>query len=595
MLTLAGSGSSSATFSFCQRMSHWIGNKCTYRFRKKEKKETLKILAANLNCVMPLAHHHWFSPKSGIYRSKHAPVDLPTDPFLDAVSFIFSRRHTGVSALVDSSSGCSISYSKLLPLVKSVASGLHKMGVSQGEVVLILLPNSIYYPVVFLGVLYLGAVATPLNPLSSAYEIHRQVAECGVSVAFTVPENFKKLEPLGISVIAVPENEKGLRHGCFSCFCDLISCDFDLPQRPVIKQDDAAGILYSSGTTGVSKGVVLSHKNLIAMVELFVRFEASQYERSCLGNVYLAVLPMFHVYGLSLFALGLLSLGSTVVVMRKFDIDEVVRVIDEYKVTHFPVVPPMLTALIMRANGVNSSKLQSLIQVSSGAAPLSLGVVNDFLRTYPNVDFIQGYGMTESTAVGSRGFNTGKFRNYSSIGLLAPNMEAKVVDWNTGAFLPPGSSGDLWLRGPSIMKGYLNNEEATMSTIDKEGWLHTGDVVYFDHDGYMYISHRLKDIIKYKGFQIAPADLEAVLVLHPEIVDVAVAGAMDEETGEMPVAFVVRKVGSVLSPKNVMDYVAEQVAPYKKIRKVFFTDKIPRSATGKILRKQLENYLISKL
>ncbi|TKY70251.1 4-coumarate--CoA ligase 6 [Spatholobus suberectus] len=145
------------------------------------------------------------------------------------------------------------------------------------------------------------------------------------------------------------------------------------------------------------------------------------------------------------------------------------------------------------------------------------------------------------------------------------------------------------------MKGYLNNEEATMSTIDKDGWLRTGDVVYFDHDGYLHISDRLKDIIKYKGFQIAPADLEAVLILHPEIVDVAVTGAMDEETGEMPVAFLVRKVGSVLSPKHIMDYVTEQVAPYKKVRKVFFTDKIPRSATGKILRKQLRNCLTSKL
>ncbi|KAL2348845.1 hypothetical protein Fmac_002845 [Flemingia macrophylla] len=553
-------------------------------------------MTENVNCDIPLTHRpHWFSPKTGIYQSKHAPVDLPSDPFLDLVSFVFSHRHDGVLALLDSSSGSSISYSKLLPFVKSIASGLHNMGVSQGDVVLLLLPNSVYYPVVFLAVLYLGAVVTALNPLSSVYEIRNQVNECGVCLAFTVPENFKKLEPLGIPIVAVPENEKGFKHGCFSCFSELISRECDLPQRPVIKQDDAAGILYSSGTTGVSKGVVLSHKILIAMVELFVRFEASQYQQSCSRNVYLAVLPMFHVYGLSLFAVGLLSLGSTVVVMRKFDIDEVVRVIDEYKVTHFPVVPPMLKALTTRAKGMNGKRLQSLVQVSCGAAPLSIGVIHDFLRTFPNVDFIQGYGMTESTAVGTRGFNTEKFRNYSSIGLLAPNMEAKVVDWNTGAFLPPGSSGELWLRGPSIMSGYLNNEEATISTIDKDGWLHTGDVVYFDHDGYLHLSDRLKDIIKYKGFQIAPADLEAVLMLHPEIVDVAVTGAMNKETGEMPVAFVVRKVGSVLSPKHIMDYVAEQVAPYKKVRKVFFINKIPRSPTGKILRRQLRNCLTSYL
>ncbi|CAJ2652021.1 4-coumarate--CoA ligase-like 6 [Trifolium pratense] len=557
-------------------------------------------MAANFNRNMTetiiTTHPHWYSSKTGIYSSVHSPLNLPTDPFVDIVSFIFSHPHDGVFALIDSSSGFSISYSKLLPLVKSMASGLHKMGVSQGDVVLLLLPNSIYYPVILLAVLYLGAVVTPLNPLSSVGEIRKQVNECGVSFAFTVSENVKKIEVLlGIKpIIAVPENDKDLRNECFSCFFNLIYGKFDLPQRVVIRQEDTAGILYSSGTTGVSKGVVLTHRNLIAMVEHFVRFEASQYEYSCTKNMFLAVLPMFHIYGLSLFAAGLLSLGSTIVVMRKFDIDEVVRVIDKYNVTHFPVVPPMVSALTAKAKGVNGSKLKSLRQVSCGAAPLSTGVINGFVRAFPHVDFIQGYGMTESTAVGTRGFNTEKFHNYSSIGLLAPNMEAKVVDWN-GSLLPPGGSGELWLRGPSIMKGYLNNEEATMSTIDKDGWLHTGDIVHFDQDGYLHVSDRLKDIIKYKGFQIAPADIEAVLIMHPEIVDVAVTAAKDEETGEIPVAFVVKKVGSVLSLKHVIDYVAEQVAPYKKVRKVFFTDKIPRSPTGKILRKELRHCLISKL
>ncbi|KAK2381180.1 4-coumarate--CoA ligase [Trifolium repens] len=541
-------------------------------------------------------HPHWYSSKTGIYSSVHSPLNLPTDPFVDIVSFIFSHPHNGVLALIDSSSGFSISYSKLLPLVKSMASGLHKMGVSKGDVVLLLLPNSIYYPVILLAVLYLGAVVTPLNPLSTVGEIRKQVNECGVSFAFTVSENVKKLELLlGIKpIIAVPENDKDLRNECFSCFFNLIYGKFDVPPRVVIRQEDTAGILYSSGTTGVSKGVVLTHRNLIAMVEQFVRFEASQYEYSCTTNVFLAVLPMFHIYGLSLFAAGLLSLGSTIVVMRKFDIDEVVRVIDKYNVTHFPVVPPMVSALTVKAKSVNGSKLRNLRQVSCGAAPLSTGVINGFVHAFPNVDFIQGYGMTESTAVGTRGFNTEKFHKYSSIGLLAPNMEAKVVDWN-GAFLPLGSSGELWLRGPSIMRGYLNNEEATMSTIDKDGWLHTGDIVHFDQDGYLHVSDRLKDIIKYKGFQIAPADLEAVLILHPEIVDAAVTAAKDEEIGEIPVAFVVKKVGSVLSPKHVIDYVAEQVAPYKKVRKVFFTDKIPRSPSGKILRKELRHRLTSKL
>ncbi|XP_028759449.1 4-coumarate--CoA ligase-like 6 [Neltuma alba] len=537
----------------------------------------------------------WYSPETGIYTSKHAPVELPSDPFLDVVSYIFSHQHNGVSALIDSSSGCSISYSELFSLVKSMACGLQKMGVSKGDVVLLLIPNSIYYPIVFLGVLYLGGIVTPLNPLSHISEIRKQLSECGVSLAFTLQERVRKLQSLAIPVIEVPENLKDLKYSDYPVFYNLVSGKSDLFPRPVIKQEDKAAIMYSSGTTGVSKGVILTHKNFVSMVELFVRFEASQYEYSSSKNVFLAVLPMFHIYGLSLFAAGLLSLGSTIIVMRTFNIDEVIKVIDNYRVTHFPVVPPILTALTKRVTDINRSYLQSLIQVSCGAAPLSIKTIEGFIHTLPDVDFIQGYGMTESTAVGTRGFNAEKFRNYSSIGLLAPNMEAKVVDWKTGAFLPPGSIGELWLRGPSIMRGYLNNDEATMSTVDKDGWLHTGDVVWFDQDGYLHLSDRLKDIIKYKGYQIAPADLEAVLILHPDIVDVAVTGANDEETGEMPVAFVVRKVGSALSQKAIMDYVAQQVAPYKKVRKVVFIDSIPRSAAGKILRRQLRRCLASKL
>ncbi|KAF7829165.1 plastidal glycolate/glycerate translocator 1, chloroplastic [Senna tora] len=404
-----------------------------------------------------------------------------------------------------------------------------------------------------------------IESTSSISEIRKQISDAGVSLAFSVQEKARKLESLSIPIIQVPENLKDMKNVGFSVFYNLCYGNLDLFPRPVIKQEDAAAIMYSSGTTGASKGVVLTHKNFISMIELFVRFEASQYEYSSSKNVFLAVLPMFHIYGLSLFATGLLSLGSTVIVMRKFDVNEAIKVIDKYKITHVPAVPPMLTALIKMVKGINGSCLQSLIQVSCGAATLSRKTIEDFVHTLPNVDFIQGYGLTESTAVGTRGFNTEKCRNYSSIGLLAPNMEAKVVDWNTGAFLPPGSSGELWLRGSSIMRGYLNNNEATMSSIDKDGWLRTGDVVCFDEDGYLHISDRLKDMIKYKGYQVEETSAGSLL-----------RSTNDEETGEIPVAFVVRKVGSVLSQEAILDYVAQQVAPYKKVRKVVFIENLPR-------------------
>uniref|UniRef100_A0A1J3D0K2 4-coumarate--CoA ligase n=1 Tax=Noccaea caerulescens TaxID=107243 RepID=A0A1J3D0K2_NOCCA len=204
---------------------------------------------------------------------------------------------------------------------------------------------------------------------------------------------------------------------------------------------------------------------------------------------------------------------------------------------------------------------------------------------------LQGYGMTESTAVGTRGFNSEKLRKYSSVGLLAPNMQAKVVDWSSGSFLPPGNRGELWIQGPGVMKGYLNNPEATQMTLVEGSWLRTGDIAYFDEDGYLFIVDRIKETIKYKGFQIAPADLEAVLVSHPLIIDAAVTAAPNEECGEIPVAFVVRRQETTLTEEDVISYVAAQVAPYRKVRKVVMVSSIPKSPTGKILRRELKRFL----
>nr|XP_043629082.1 4-coumarate--CoA ligase-like 6 [Erigeron canadensis] len=548
--------------------------------------------------ISKIMSQNWFSNKTGMYTSQHTNINLPTDPFLDIVSHIFSHKHNGKTALIDPVSGFSISYQELEPLVKSLANGLHyHMGVKKGDVVLILLSNSVYYPVVLLSVLYLGAVVTTMNPFSSFSEIKKQTLGLHVNVAFSFLDRGHELDSLGIRPVFVPENgEFDVKKDMFSTFYKLVSCKDDLiKSQNVIRQDDTAAILYSSGTTGASKGVVLTHRNLISGVELFVRFEAFQYEDLPEENVYLAVVPMFHIYGMILFTLGILSLGTKIVVVKSFSIDEMVRCIDRYGVTHFPGVPPLVTALTRARKCASGRNLNSLKQVSCGAAPLSTRTIEEFMHYFPHVDFVQGYGMSESSAVGTRGFNTRDVHNYASAGLLAPNMQAKVVDWVTGLYLPPGKTGELWLRGPAIMKEYLNNVEATSSTIDKDGWLHTGDIVYFDKDGYLHIVDRVKEIIKYKGFQIAPADLEDVLASHPAILDAAVTGARDEEAGEVPVAFVMTKPGAEVSESSIIKFVAKQVAPYKKVRRVIFTNVIPRSAAGKILRRQLKDKLYSRL
>lgn len=349
-------------------------------------------MAALSNKTLDTQFPHWYSPETGICHSTHRPITLPSDPFLDVVSFIFSKQHNGVSALVDSSSGSSsISYSELHRLVKSVASGLYSMGVSKNDVVLLLLPNSVYFPVILLGVVYLGAIVTTMNPLSTVTEVKKQVADSKACLAFTLPEKVELLRAFRVGAIAVPENFNSSQKpmSSFREFYKLVSCEFDFAPRPLIRQQDTAAIMYSSGTTGASKGVVLTHGNFIAMVDLFVRFEASQYEYPRSENVYLAVLPMFHIYGLALFVMGLLSLGSTIVVMRKFDVNDMVKTIETYKVTHFPVVPPMLIALTKCAKVVGGKGFRSLKQVSSGAAPISGKIIEDFLQTLPHVDFIQ--------------------------------------------------------------------------------------------------------------------------------------------------------------------------------------------------------------
>lgn len=360
-----------------------------------------------------------------------------------------------------------------------------------------------------------------------------------------------------------------------------------------VNQDDTASLLYSSGTTGASKGVVSSHKNLIAMVKTIInRFRLDETR----DPIFICTVPMFHIYGLAAFAMGLLASGSTVVVLSKFEMDEMLSVIQKYRATHLPLVPPILVALLNGADRIKAKyDLGSLQSVLSGGAPLSKEVIEGFVEKYPTVEILQGYGLTESTGIGASTDTLEESRRYGTAGMLSPSMEAKIVDPESGDALPVNRTGELWLRGPTIMKGYFSNEEATASTLDSAGWLRTGDLCYIDEDGFIFVVDRLKELIKYKGYQVPPAELEALLLTHPEIADVAVIPFPDKEVGQFPMAYVVRKAGSNLSDKEVMEFVTKQVAPYKRVRRVAFVASIPKNPSGKILRKDLIKLATSKL
>ncbi|XP_047152335.1 4-coumarate--CoA ligase-like 5 [Vigna umbellata] len=539
----------------------------------------------------PFGNKSGYNSRTGIYHSlvklqtKH---EIPTKPDLNTAHFVlsqFPQAHLAVAktAFIDARTNLRVSYSELRRSTYSLASALfHGLEVRKGDVVFLLSPNSTLYSAICLAVLSVGAVLTTANPINTASEIAKQVRDSGAKLAISAPEELHKLVPTGVPTILTCRSSAGrmlsveeLIEGCHD--------SSELPQVPVA-QSDTAAIFYSSGTTGISKGVVLTHANLISIMRLI--FWSADVSGSR-DDIFLAFIPMFHIYGFVFFGLGLLCAGITTVLMQKFDFQDMLDAIQKHKVNNVPAVPPVILALVKYSRKARCD-LSSVRRMGTGAAPLSKEVAQEFRKMFPWVELRQGYGLTESSG-GATFFVSDKDAKAhpDSCGKLIPTFSAKVIDTETGKPLPPNKEGELWLKSPTIMKGYLGNLEATSSTIDSEGWLRTGDLSYIDDNGFVHIVERIKELIKHNGYQVAPAELESVLLSHPLIADAAVIPLEDEETGQIPMAYVVRAAGSELSEDQIIQFVAGQVAPYKKVRKVSFIDTIPKSAAGKILRKDL--------
>jgi acyl-CoA synthetase (AMP-forming)/AMP-acid ligase II len=514
-----------------------------------------------------------------IFRDSYPETTIP-DAALTPFVFGRARELKDKPALIDGATGRATSYAQLEDAVRRVAASLCARGLAKGDVFAILSPNAVEYVVAFHGVALAGGVVTTLNPLCTAEEIAKQLADSRARYLLAAPALLGRAREAsaGLSLrelFAFGECDEGA-----TPFAELYESEGVAPEVLIDPREDLVALPYSSGTTGASKGVMLTHRNLVANIR---QIEGTEHARGT--DTLVCVLPMFHIYGMSVIMNFGLYAGATTVVMPRFDLEEFLGVVEKYEVTMAHIVPPIVLALAKHP-AVARYDLKSLRTIFSGAAPLGAELAREVsarLGCYVK----QGYGMTEASPATHMAPDDPARGKHGSVGLPVPNTECKLIDVETGAELGANEEGEICVRGPQVMKGYLNRPEATQETIDSEGWLHTGDIGYADSDGHFFIVDRKKELIKYKGFQVAPAELEALLVTHPAVADAAVIPSPDEEAGEVPKAFIVLKTDQAASAGELIAFVASHVSPYKKVRLVEFVEQIPKSPSGKILRRVL--------
>jgi acyl-CoA synthetase (AMP-forming)/AMP-acid ligase II len=482
----------------------------------------------------------------------------------------------GTVALIDAATDRHVTAGEVADSARRIATALAARGFAKGEVFAIVAPNIPEYGALLLGVWLAGGTATTINPMATADELASQFAETKTRFAFTVPPLLEKVIDGGRRAGVEEFFSLGGGAGA-SPFQALVEKPAIPMAMPIDPMTDLAALPWSSGTSGKPKAVMLTHDNLVAQLHQFLSVQEGL-EGSIVG-----VLPFFHIYGLVLILMAALWRGAPLIVMGRFEIEAFLAALAKYRVEMAPIVPPIVVALAKHPS-VTKYDLSSLKWIMSGAAPLGADIENACAERL-HCRVIQGYGMTEVSGASHLHSLEPEQGRHGSVGFLAPSMEARVVDPETGGDLGIGARGELWLRGPNVTQGYLNRPEATAATIDADHWLHTGDICYVDDEGFWHIVDRLKELIKYKAHQVAPADLEAVLLSHPNIADAAVIPSPDPEAGEVPKAFVV--VRTPMTAELVMDFVAGKVSPLDKVRRVEFVDSIPKSPSGKILRRLL--------
>ncbi len=506
------------------------------------------------------------------------------------------------------------SYQELYRATLSLAASLQRIGVEKGTRVALLLPNCPVYPMAYYALLKIGAIVVQLNPMYTPYELNQLLEDSGAQIAITldilavkfqealerglvdrlIVARMKEFLPFPLNLLFPLKVRKeprldSSRYGeRVMDFAPLVGS----PQRPtpveVDPDEDVAVFQYTGGTTGISKAAMLTHSNLVANT---VQTRAWTYKSKDAREVVMCVLPFFHVYGMTAAMNVGFYMGSTLILVPRFDVKEVVKLIGKYKVTMFPGVPTIYVAINQYA-AQHKVDLSSVEVCISGGAPLPVEVAQEFERITGG-KVVEGYGLSEASPVTHANPVWGK-RKFGSIGLPFPDTDARVVDPETGEDLLVGEVGELVVQGPQVMKGYWNRPKETAQAL-RNGWLHTGDMAKMDEEGYFYIVDRKKDMIISGGYNIYPREVEEVLYEHPKIMEAAVIGVPHDYKGEIVKAYVVLKKGEKLTVEEVVEFCKGRLAPYKVPKEVEFADDLPKSMIGKVLRRELkEKELLKK-
>ncbi|MEU6920984.1 4-coumarate--CoA ligase family protein [Streptomyces sp. NPDC046631] len=521
-----------------------------------------------------------------VFHSDYPAVPALDLPIHDAVLGEATAAYGDTVALIDGTDGSTtLTYRQLDAFHRNLAAGLAAAGLRKGDVLALHSPNTIAYPAVFFGATRAGATVTTVHPLSTAEEFAKQLRDSSARWIVTVSpllDAAREAAALAgpIERILVCDRAEG-----HTSVLDLLATTAPEPHIALDPGEDIAALPYSSGTTGTPKGVMLTHRSMATNLEQLRPFVPMGP-----GDRILAVLPFFHIYGLTALMNAPLRMGATVVVLPRFDLGQFLAAIEKHRITGLYVAPPIVLALAKHP-AVDQYDLSSLEYVVSAAAPLDAALAAACSQRLGLPPVRQAYGMTELSPGTHVVPLAAENPPPGAVGRLLPSTEMRIAPLGDDTEdAPVDTDGEILIRGPQVMKGYLGRPEATADMIDADGWLHTGDIGRVDADGWLFVVDRVKELIKYKGYQVAPADLEALLLTHPSVADAAVIGVYDDEGNEVPKAYVVRQPSAPdLTADDIMAYVAERVAPYKKVRRLEFTDAIPRAASGKILRRELRD------